>query len=150
MVKMSSSYDNEVVSTSNHYPAEVFFADVLFFLKERKGSTQSVFVAYFLPRNEESETLTSPIDWECRSRLIDRNWRMQLQGWAFPHPVIPHFDQYLDSQQEQMHFLQDVIADWMLVHGGDPEDIVTSRMPDSYAWYDMSLVIALLWSLFLF
>lgn len=125
---------------SNHHPADVFLPDIFYSKRDKLEALDQCLSRIFQPRSEEFETLSTPIDWECRTRLTDRNWRMQLQGWAFLHPVIPYFDQYLDSQQEQIfHLFYDVLADWMMVHGRDAEDIVTSRMPDSYAWYDMSV-----------
>lgn len=94
----------------------------------------------FSPRGEEAEVLSTPIDWECGSRLSDRNWRMLLQGWAFYQTVIPHFDSYSVSQKVTIfRHVHETIIDWMSVYGDDPDDVVTSRMPDSYAWYDMSV-----------
>lgn len=83
-------------------------------------------------------SLKTPIDWEARDRLTDRNWRMQLQGWAVFQPIMNFFDDYEDKQAI-LAFFFDLARDWWARYGDDPETIVTSRMPDSYAWYDMSV-----------
>lgn len=93
----------------------------------------------FKPRKDcEPVTLTCPIDWEAKDRIEDRNWRMQLQGWAFFHPIMYVFDEY-DNKQGVVNFLLEFAEDWWQHYQNDPDDIVTSRMPDSYAWYDMSV-----------
>lgn len=83
-------------------------------------------------------SLTTPIDWEAHDRATDRNWRMQLQGWAVFQPIMNFFDDYEDKTAV-LAFFFDLARDWWARYGDDPETIVTSRMPDSYAWYDMSV-----------
>lgn len=125
---------------SKRYPPKVFLPDIFESARDKSKALDQCLLRVFCPRGKESDVLSTPIDWECGARLTDRNWRMQLQGWSFFQPVIPFFDQYSDSQRGQIfRFVYDVVVDWMSVHGGDREDIVSSRMPDSYAWYDMSV-----------
>ncbi|MDI4637447.1 MULTISPECIES: heparinase II/III domain-containing protein [Halomonadaceae] len=93
----------------------------------------------FKPRKDSEPCfLQFPLDWESRERSVDRNWRMQLQGWTFFHPIINIFDSY-DNKDEIVEFFFDAVSDWWKNYGQDPEDIVTTRMPKSYAWYDMSV-----------
>ena len=95
----------------------------------------------FKPRKDcENFELGNPVDWEALERASDRNWRMQLQGWAFLQPVLPYFDSYSQAHRESLQELVfKTVVDWVSVYGDDPNDIVTTRMPDSYAWYDMSV-----------
>lgn len=93
----------------------------------------------FKPRKDsEPISMEFPFDWESDDKTIDRNWRMQLQGWTFFHTLMNIFDDY-KNKEEIIDFLFDTLADWWRVYGQDPEDIVTTRMPKSYAWYDMSV-----------
>ncbi|SFJ97727.1 Heparinase II/III N-terminus [Desulfomicrobium apsheronum] len=93
----------------------------------------------FKPRKDsEPLLLTFPLDWESKERVVDRNWRMQLQGWTFLHPIMNIFDNY-KKKDDILDFFFDAITDWWRFYGQDPEDIVTTRMPKSYAWYDMSV-----------
>ena len=93
----------------------------------------------FKPRKDcENFYLNSPINWEAPSHKTDRNWRMQLQGWTMFHPVMNLFDAYKDKQSALLYFFN-VVESWMSVYADDNEHVVTSRMPDSYAWYDMSV-----------
>jgi len=94
---------------------------------------------FFKPRDDcEPFFLQSPIDWEAKDRLEDRNWRMQLQGWTYFHSIMNIFDEFADKDKLIAIFL-DFSRDWYSVYGCDAEDIKTTRMPDSYAWYDMSV-----------
>jgi hypothetical protein len=93
----------------------------------------------FKPRKDcEDFHLASPIDWEAKGKSSDRNWRMQLQGWAVFQPIMNFFDTYED-QAAIYDFFFELAEDWWANYGDDREDIVTSRMPESYAWYDMSV-----------
>ena len=93
----------------------------------------------FKPRKDsEPLPMKFPFDWESNDKAIDRNWRMQLQGWTFFHPLINIFDDY-EKKEEIVDFFFDTLVDWWRVYGQDPEDIVTTRMPKSYSWYDMSV-----------
>ena len=93
----------------------------------------------FKPRKDCDEfSLSMPIDWESLEKKSDRNWRMQLQGWAMFHPVMNFFDSYGDKG-EIVNYFVDVAKDWSQRYGCDPDDVTTSRMPASYAWYDMSV-----------
>lgn len=109
----------------------------------------------FKPRKDCKDfELSFPIDWEANNMLQDRNWRMQLQGWAMFFPIMNYFDSYLNKEKILQYFF-DVIRDWEVIYGDDPDDIVTSRMPKSYAWYDMSvgfraLVLAFFWNRLVF
>jgi len=92
----------------------------------------------FKPRNDcEDYLILLPIDWEAIDKIEDRNWRMQLQGWAMFFPIMNFFDVYHDKEKLVEYFF-DVASDWYAKYGDDPDDIVTTRMPKSYAWYDMS------------
>ena len=93
----------------------------------------------FKPRKDcEQISLSQSIDWESRHKDIDRNWRMQLQGWAIFFPIMNDFDGY-NNKQELIEFFFEVMNDWYQNYGDDSNDIVTTRMPESYAWYDMSV-----------
>lgn len=93
----------------------------------------------FKPRKDcEDFMLTFPIDWEAISKKEDRNWRMQLQGWAMFHPIMNFFDESNEKEKIVGYFFE-VANDWNNIYGEDAEDIVTSRMPKSFAWYDMSV-----------
>lgn len=93
----------------------------------------------FKPRNDcEPFFLECPIDWEAKGRAEDRNWRMQLQGWTYFHAIMNIFDEYGEKEKLVQIFLE-FSRDWYSVYGGDEEDIKTTRMPESYAWYDMSV-----------
>jgi len=63
---------------------------------------------------------------------------MQLQGWTMFHPILNFFDGFDDKERILAYFLS-VAADWWRRYGADPDVVVTSRMPSSYAWYDMSV-----------
>jgi hypothetical protein len=93
----------------------------------------------FKPRKDcEDFKLIFPINWESLDKKEDRNWRMQLQGWAMFHPIMNFFDDYHDKKMIINYFF-DVCFDWNNTYGSDEDDIVTTRMPESYAWYDMSV-----------
>ncbi|MDC7710846.1 alginate lyase family protein [Vogesella indigofera] len=93
----------------------------------------------FKPRNDcEPVSLFGEIDWEVVERSEDRNWRMQLQGWTVFHPIMNFFDTY-NNKQAILNFFFELAWDWWRRYGEDPDDVTTSRMPESYAWYDMSV-----------
>ena len=93
----------------------------------------------FKPRKDSKEVyLSFPIDWEANDKKNDRNHRMQLQGWTMFHSIINFFD-VSERKEDIVEYFFKVSYDWYRKYGDDPEDIVTSRMPDSYAWYDMSV-----------
>ncbi len=93
----------------------------------------------FQPRPDvDSIVLDFPIDWEASDRRGDRNWRMQLQGFAMLHPLLDLFDS-MDDPSPGLDYAFDIFEDWWAAHSEDPIDVVTSRMPESYAWYDMSV-----------
>ncbi len=93
----------------------------------------------FQPRRDaDRHALVFPLDWEAHDRIADRNWRMQLQGFTMLQPLLNVFDQ-LEDKGEVLDYFFDVLSDWWARYRDDPVDIVTSRMPDSYAWYDMSV-----------
>ncbi|WP_445157483.1 heparinase II/III domain-containing protein [Halomonas sp. E14] len=93
----------------------------------------------FKPRKDcDAVHLNFPIDWEATEKKEDRNWRMQLQGWTFFHPIMNFFDTY-DDKNELVSYFLDVFCDWYSAYGNDPSDTTTTRMPSSYAWYDMSV-----------
>ena len=93
----------------------------------------------FHPRRDaDQQELAFPLDWEAPDRAADRNWRMQLQGFTMLHPLMNVFDE-LEAKGEALDYFFDVLSDWWARYSDDPVDIVTSRMPDSYAWYDMSV-----------
>ena len=104
----------------------------------RDNGTRLVEKRIFKPRRDcEEFPLPERIDWEAPDFVTDRNWRMLLQSWAFFHPVMNFFDT-LDDPGPALDFFFSAAQDWWDKYGDDPHDIVTSRMPDSYAWYDMS------------
>lgn len=93
----------------------------------------------FKPRKDCPEvSLKTPIDWEASEHEKDRNWRMQLQGWTVFQPIMNFFDTYEDKTSV-LDFFFDLAQDWWDSYGADPDNVVTSRMPKSYAWYDMSV-----------
>ena len=93
----------------------------------------------FKPRQDVDPVfLTGTIDWYAKERFTDRNWRMQLQGWTMFHPIMNFYDDYEDQAEIDRFFL-DIASQWWAAHGADPDDSVTTRMPDCYAWYDMSV-----------
>ncbi|EPN4953542.1 YqiA/YcfP family alpha/beta fold hydrolase [Vibrio diabolicus] len=93
----------------------------------------------FKPRKDcEPYQLVSPIDWEGSIHSSDRNWRMQLQGWAMFHPIMNIFDTF-ENKELLVDYFFDIVTDWMEKHGSDNDHTTTSRMPSSYAWYDMSV-----------
>lgn len=93
----------------------------------------------YKPRKDcEDFVLSLPLNWEAEERKEDRNWRMQLQGWAMFHPIMNFFDESSEKEKIIDYFF-DISNDWDNNYGNDPDDIVTSRMPESYAWYDMSV-----------
>ncbi len=92
----------------------------------------------FRPRRGSPEVrIEVPLDWNQPDNP-DRNWRMQVQGWTMFHPIMNVFDG-LSNKQQAVDYFFDVLCDWWEQHGDDPEDIVTTRTPDNYAWYDMSV-----------
>ena len=104
-----------------------------------ESATQIIEGRIFKPRNDcENFYLTIPVDWEAKDHMIDRNWRMQLQSWTVFHPIMNFFDSF-DEKDKILAFFLEICADWWSNYGSDPDDIVTSRQPDSYAWYDMSV-----------
>lgn len=93
----------------------------------------------FQPRKDcEAYEISFPIAWEAEWCKEDRNWRMQLQGMVMFHPIMNFFDTYEYKRSVVDYFLE-VICDWSSNYGDNPNDIVTTRMPVSYAWYDMSV-----------
>lgn len=93
----------------------------------------------FQPRKDSTPfELHFPLDWEQHERRDDRNWRMQLQGWTMFHNVMNIFDSYADKDRIVDYFL-DVAGDWYSQYGQDDPHTIPSRMPASYAWYDMSV-----------
>lgn len=93
----------------------------------------------FKPRRDaDAFRLPARIDWEAQDRRVDRNWRMQLQGWMMFAPVMNAFDMG-DDKAGAVAYFTETLADWWDHYGADADDIVTTRMPDSYAWYDMSV-----------
>ncbi|WP_235012685.1 YqiA/YcfP family alpha/beta fold hydrolase [Spiribacter roseus] len=93
----------------------------------------------FQPRKDcDPFFLICPVDWDAQESVADRNWRMQLQGWTMFHPVMNFFDEY-DDKQEALSFFVDILKDWWSNYSDDPDDVLTTRMPSSYAWYDMAV-----------
>lgn len=93
----------------------------------------------FKPRKDCTPfAIERPVDWQGTIYSKDRNWRMQLQGWAMFHPLMNFFDEY-DDKPALVEYFFDVVEDWLETHGADNERVTTSRMPDNYAWYDMSV-----------
>lgn len=92
----------------------------------------------FQPRPKSRAVhLRVPVDWEATD-TPDRNWRMQLQAWAMFHPIMNVFDS-LSEKGVALDYFFEIMADWWGSYATDPNDIVTARTPDSYAWYDMSV-----------
>lgn len=93
----------------------------------------------FKPRKDCKEVpLLHVVDWEGEAYREDRNWRMQLQGWTMFHPIMNFFDDY-EEKQDVLDYFFDLANSWYGRYGDDPDDITTSRMPESYSWYDMSV-----------
>ncbi len=93
----------------------------------------------FKPRKDSEEIyLKFPIDWESIYKKSDRNYRMQLQGWAMFHPIMSFFDDY-SHKEKIIDYFFNLLNDWYTIYGDDSNSIVTSRMPNSYAWYGMSV-----------
>lgn len=104
-----------------------------------ESAEQYVSARQFKPRKDsDAFAVVFPADWEAVDRNADRNWRMQFQGWAFFHPIMNFFDSFEDKQRILQYFLE-TVKDWWSNYGSDPDDVTTSRMPKSYAWYDMSV-----------
>lgn len=120
-------------------PVEHFLTRV-FSAPRASGELRDLVTArIFKPRADADPfPLPASIDWEAQDRHVDRNWRMQLQGWLMFAPVMNAFDSG-DAKPEAVAYFLQVVADWWRHYGDDAEDIVTSRMPESYAWYDMSV-----------
>ncbi|MBN8431786.1 heparinase II/III family protein [Microbulbifer salipaludis] len=111
------------------FPAGLYESDKNRIVRER----------IFKPRKDcEELALTLPVDWEAVKDSSDRNWRMQLQGWTMFHPVMNFFDSYEDKNEIVDYFLA-IARDWYGQYKNDPDNVTTSRMPSSYAWYDMSV-----------
>lgn len=87
-------------------------------------------------RHSEFVSVKLPLDWAQRNNT-DRNFRMQIQGWTMLHPVMTAFDTLADKEPATEYFL-DILRDWWSNFAGSPEDVVTSRTPADYTWYDMS------------
>lgn len=93
----------------------------------------------FKPRRDiASIAIKLPMDWESTAVSEDRNWRMQLQGWTMFHPIMNFFDEY-ENKHELVDYFLEICRDWYKNYKDDPDNIVTSRMPTSYSWYDMSV-----------
>ncbi|WP_028469261.1 alginate lyase family protein [Neptunomonas japonica] len=93
----------------------------------------------FLPRRDcKPFYISFPVDWEATAHMKDRNWRMQLQGWSVFHPIMNFFDEF-DDKRKVLNYFFEFANDWWNSYGNDLNDITTSRMPESYAWYDMSV-----------
>ena len=105
-----------------------------------KGKEDSlIYERLFQPRKDIKQVkLHSPIDWDALDRKEDRNWRMQLSGMAMFHPIMNFFDERNDKNEIVKYFF-DVCRDWLDSFGGNDPRTVTSRMPEMYTWYDMSV-----------
>ena len=102
------------------------------------GGEAIVQARMFQPRRgSQAVRIQTPLDWETDAGG-DRNFRMQLHGWTMFHPVMNVFDSLRDKRAA-VDYLLEVAADWWSRYRDDPDDVVTSRTPDSYAWYDMSV-----------
>lgn len=129
----SSDMPNDLI------PVEAFLKGLGRKLKSSTRLLELVEARAFKPRsNVEPVTLPAKIDWEAKDRKVDRNWRMQLQGWMMFNAIMTAFDNG-DAKPEAIAYFVETVADWWRHYGQDPDDIVTSRMPDSFAWYDMSV-----------
>ncbi len=119
-------------------PLNCFLHRIFPILSYKGKADQIIDNRIFNPRKDCADyPIISPLDWESLDKKEDRNWRMQLQGWAMFFPIMNFFDEYHDKEKIIEYFF-DVANDWYQNYGSDPNDIVTSRMPESYAWYDMS------------
>jgi hypothetical protein len=119
-------------------PADQFLQRV-FPIPDAENKRQLIEQRIFKPRKDCDEfRLDVPIDWEASDKLKDRNWRMQLQGWTMFHPVMNFFDEFPDKDAVLSYFF-DIARDWWRAHKDSPDNATTSRMPSSYAWYDMSV-----------
>lgn len=102
------------------------------------GINQIIRDRAFKPRRRsEFVGLELPLDW-AQTENPDRNFRMQIQGWTMLHPVMTAFDALEDKSAATEYFLE-VLRDWWANFAESPEDIVTSRTPSDYTWYDMSV-----------
>lgn len=120
-------------------PLEVFFNRIFPLNYSDKEPKSIIDNRLFKPRKDlEEVSLKTPIDWESIDKKNDRNYRMQLQGWTMFHPIMDFFDDYSDKDKVIDYFF-DVVDDWYSNYGDDANNIVTSRMPSSYAWYGMSV-----------
>jgi len=120
-------------------PKEIFFYNIFPLNYQEIKNSRIVKDRLFKPREDVALlSLSTPIDWESRAKKSDRNYRMQLQGWTMFHPLIDFFDEYNDKESIVDYFF-DIIEDWYGHYGEDSNSIVTSRMPESYAWYGMSV-----------
>jgi len=91
----------------------------------------------FRPRRRSAPVeVRFPMDW-MQADNPDRNFRMQVQGWTMLHPIMDVFDELHDKTSAVEYFF-DVLEDWWSTYEDSPEDVVTSRTPDDYTWYDMS------------
>ena len=119
-------------------PLETFLHRVFPTGKLMNAGTDVAQTRHFAPRKgAEPIRVDPPIDWEMASST-DRNARMQLQGWTMFHPIMNAFDAAPDRQM-MLDFFFEVVGDWWRNYSGDADDIVTTRTPESYAWYDMSV-----------
>ncbi len=120
-------------------PVECFLNRVFPASVYKKDASSIIEYKIFKPRKDcEDFTIKFPVDWEALDKKEDRNWRMQLQGWAMFHPIMNFFDGS-DEKDKIMNYFFEVCCDWNIKYGDDPANIVTSRMPESYTWYDMSV-----------
>jgi hypothetical protein len=72
----------------------------------------------FKPRKDCTEvSLAFPLDWEAKHMVADRNWRMQLQGWAGFQPIMNFFDEY-DDKAAVLDLFFEMAADWWGHYGG--------------------------------
>lgn len=120
-------------------PLRIFLNNVFPLSLNNDGAKYIVHNRIFKPRRDcEEYRITFPIDWESIIRIEDRNWRMNFQGWAMFHPIMGFFDVSIEKEKIVNYFF-DVCEDWYKSYGNDSDDVVTTRMPASYAWYDMSV-----------
>lgn len=120
-------------------PLEVFFNRIFPLSYSNNKPKSIVDNQIFKPRKDLEEIyLKFPIDWESIDKKSDRNYRMQLQGWTMFHPIMNFFDEYSDKEKIIDYFFN-LLSDWYTIYGDDVNSIVTSRMPNSYAWYGMSV-----------
>ena len=110
------------MSSVNLLPSETFLIDIFLHGIDVSLHDEIIEQRLFKPRKDSASfSLTTPIDWEARSRDSDRNWRMQLQGWTVLHPIISYFDTYHDKQMV-LTFFFDLILSWLEDYGQDPEN----------------------------